>query len=106
MLLRKNAGVNDSLDITSDTMLAGLVTELQLRSAGIDFAIEVRHAVTSTAHRSRLLEFLSARTGSSTRCKRRVTTLEKSANITKIAPTTPASGKRPAGPLGQTSATS
>jgi high affinity sulfate transporter 1 len=49
-----DAGVNDSLDITSALMLEGLVPEL--RSAGIDFALaEVRHAVTSTAHRSRLL---------------------------------------------------
>jgi len=49
-----DAGVNDSLDITSALMLEALVPEL--RSAGIDFALaEVRHAVTGTAHRSRLL---------------------------------------------------
>jgi high affinity sulfate transporter 1 len=52
-----DTGVNDTLDITSAAMLDGLVT--QLRSAGIDFALaEVRHTVTSTAHRSRLLELL------------------------------------------------
>jgi high affinity sulfate transporter 1 len=52
-----DAGVNDSLDITSAAMLGGLTTNL--RSAGIDFALaEVRHPVTSTAHRSRLLEHI------------------------------------------------
>jgi len=49
-----DTGVNDALDITSAEMLEGLVTAL--RSAGIEFALaEVRHPVTSTAHRSRLL---------------------------------------------------
>jgi sulfate permease, SulP family len=52
-----DTGVNDSLDITGVRMLEGLVT--QLRSAGIDFALaEVRHTVTSTAHRARLLDLL------------------------------------------------
>jgi high affinity sulfate transporter 1 len=52
-----DAGVNDSLDITSAEMLGGVVTDL--RSAGIDFALaEVRHPVTSTAHRTRLLKLL------------------------------------------------
>jgi len=52
-----DAGVNDSLDITSDVMLEQLVTEL--RSAGIDFALaEVRHTVTKMARRSRLFELL------------------------------------------------
>jgi len=52
-----DAGVNDSLDITSDVMLEQLVTEL--RSAGIDFALaEVRHTVTKMARRSRLYELL------------------------------------------------
>ena len=52
-----DAGVNDTLDITSDVMLEQLVTEL--RSAGIDFALaEVRHTVTKMARRSRLFELL------------------------------------------------
>ncbi|HVP02995.1 MAG TPA: SulP family inorganic anion transporter [Solirubrobacteraceae bacterium] len=52
-----DAGVNDELDITSAGMLEALIT--QVRSAGIDFALaEVRHPVTSTAHRTRLLELL------------------------------------------------
>jgi sulfate permease, SulP family len=52
-----DVGANDSLDITSAEMLEALVTEL--RSAAIDFAFaEVRHSVTTTAHRSRLLELI------------------------------------------------
>ena len=52
-----DVGANDSLDITSAEMLEALLAEL--RSAGIDLAFaEVRHSVTSTAHRSRLLELI------------------------------------------------
>ena len=52
-----DVGANDSLDITSAEMLEALLTEL--RSAGIDLAFaEVRHSVTSTAHRARLLELI------------------------------------------------
>jgi high affinity sulfate transporter 1 len=52
-----DAGVNDSLDITSAAMLEGLVGEV--RSAGIDFALaEVRHSATDMARRSRLVELL------------------------------------------------
>jgi MFS superfamily sulfate permease-like transporter len=52
-----DAGVNDTLDVTSAEMLAALVT--QLHSAGIDFALaEVRHRATSTAYRARLPEII------------------------------------------------
>jgi sulfate permease, SulP family len=52
-----DAGVNDSLDITSEEMLAGLITDLH--AADIDCALaEVRHPVTGMARRSRLLEVL------------------------------------------------
>ena len=52
-----DVGANDSLDITSAEMLEALLAEL--RSAGIDLAFaEVRHSVTSTAHRARLLELI------------------------------------------------
>jgi sulfate permease, SulP family len=52
-----DTGANDSLDITSAKTLEGLITELH--SAGIDLALaEVRHDVTDTARRSRLLELL------------------------------------------------
>jgi SulP family sulfate permease len=72
-----DAGANDSLDITSDVMLEGLITEL--RSAGIDFALaEVRHAVTGMARRSRLLELLGKDRVFDT-VEEAVTTLEKSA---------------------------
>jgi MFS superfamily sulfate permease-like transporter len=72
-----DAGANDSLDITSDAMLAGLVTEL--RSAGIDFALaEVRHAVAGMARRSRLLELLGKDRVFDT-VEEAVATLEKSA---------------------------
>jgi high affinity sulfate transporter 1 len=72
-----DAGANDSLDITSEAMLQRLVTEL--RSAGIDFALaEVRHDVTSTAHRSRLLELLGKDRVFDT-VEEAVATLEKSA---------------------------
>jgi len=71
-----DAGANDSLDITSDVMLEGLITEL--RSAGIDFALaEVRHAVTGMARRSRLLELLGKDRVFDT-VEEAVTTLEKS----------------------------
>jgi hypothetical protein len=71
-----DAGANDSLDITSDAMLAGLVTEL--RSAGIDFALaEVRHAVAGMARRSRLLELLGKDRVFDT-VEEAVTTLKKS----------------------------
>jgi SulP family sulfate permease len=72
-----DAGANDSLDITSDVMLEGLITEL--RSAGIDFALaEVRHAVTGMARRSRLLELLGKDRVFDT-VEEAVTTLDKSA---------------------------
>ncbi len=52
-----DAGVNDSLDITSAVMLEALVKEVH--SAGIDFAFaEVRHSATDMARRSRLVELL------------------------------------------------
>jgi len=70
-----DAGVNDSLDITSETMLARLVAEL--RSAGIDFALaEARHPVTGMARRSRLLELLG-KDGVFDTVEEAVTTLEK-----------------------------
>jgi SulP family sulfate permease len=50
-------GASDSLDISSAGMLVGLVEAI--RSAGIDFALaEVRHPVTDTARRSRLVRLL------------------------------------------------
>jgi SulP family sulfate permease len=72
-----DAGVNDSLDITSEAMLGRLVTEL--RSAGIDFALaEARHPVTGMARRSRLLELLGTDRVFDT-VEQAVTTLEKPA---------------------------
>jgi len=87
-----DAGVNDSLDITSARMLEGLVT--QVRSAGIDFALaEVRHPVTSTAHRARLLALVGKDRVFDT-VEEAVATLEKSSGIAAREPvssTSPAS---------------
>jgi len=75
-----DAGVNDSLDITSARMLEGLVT--QVRAAEIDFALaEVRRPVTSTAHRSRLLALVGEDRIFDT-VEEAVASLEKSAAVT------------------------
>ena len=79
-----DAGVNDSLDITSARMLVGLVT--QVRSAGVDFALaEVRHPVTSAAHRSRLLATVGKDRVFDT-VEEAVATLEKSSGVAVLEP--------------------